>query len=98
MTPQGGWPVSSALLVLAITWLATSLDLFNFLNTDTGYLYLHEVIGMPTSLMGLLWLGTPPTGFVLALLCGRKVAILFGLAVAVVGIRIISTMALLFWP
>jgi hypothetical protein len=88
--------VSSALLVLAITWLATSLDLFRFLYRDTGFLYLDEVVGIPTSLVALLWLGTPPAGFVLALLCGRKAAILFGLAVGVVGIRTVSTIASLF--
>ncbi|GGO60722.1 hypothetical protein [Nonomuraea cavernae] len=83
--------------MLAIIWLATTLDLYNFLTTDIGYLYLHEVIGMPTSLVGLLWMGAPPTGFVVALLCGRKVAILFGLAIAAVGIRILPTIASLFF-
>jgi hypothetical protein len=41
-------------------------------------------------------MGTPAAGFVLALLCGRKAAILFGLAVGVVGSRIVSTIASLF--
>jgi phosphatidylglycerophosphatase A len=54
MTPQGGWPVSSVLLVLAITWLATSLDLFSFLYRDTGFLYLDEVVGIPISLVVML--------------------------------------------
>jgi hypothetical protein len=96
MTSQGGWPVSSALLVLAITWLATSLDLFRFLYGNAGFIYLEEVVGMPISLVGVLWLGTPAAGFALALLYGRKAAILFGLAVGVVGIRIVSTIAWLF--
>ncbi|MEV4105980.1 hypothetical protein AB0J42_37605 [Nonomuraea sp. NPDC049649] len=74
MTPRGGRPVSSALVVLAITWLSVSLDLMNFLYTDTGYLYLKEVVGIPTPLVALLWLGSAPAGFVLALLYGRKVA------------------------
>ena len=96
MTPRGGWPVSSVLLVLAIIWSATALDLLIFLYTDTGF-HLHEVVGMPTPLVALLWLGTAPVGFVLALLHGRKVAILFGLAVGVVGIRTVSAMELLAW-
>jgi hypothetical protein len=96
MTPQGGWPVSSVLFVLAITWLAISLDLFRFVYGDTGFLYLEEVVGMSLSLVGVLWMGTAAAGFALALLCGRKAAILFGLAVGVVGIRIVSTTALLF--
>ncbi|MFG1945741.1 hypothetical protein [Nonomuraea sp. NPDC048826] len=97
MTPRGGWPVSSALSVLAIMWLAVAVDLFGFLYADTGLLHLHEVAGMPMLLVSSLWLGAAPVGFVLALLCGRKAAILFGLASAVVGVRAVSGLELSAW-